>query len=112
MSFAKLNKAAKTVADGIDTSKMEFVALKDQCGKEFILKGFFFTTGKYGREIVVVTDDVLINIPKRYVEQFEAIKADPDMLEALLDGKCKITNIKMGDTSNGKTVFFDFADVE
>lgn len=112
MSFAKLNKAAKTVADGIDTSKLEFTALKDHIGEDIILRGFFFTSGKFGREVVAVTDTCLINLPKRYVEQFEAIKANPEDLDALLAGKCLITNIKMGDTQNGKTVFFDFADVE
>lgn len=111
MSFAKLNKAAKTVAEGIDTSKMSFSALKEHIGETLILRGFFFTTGKFGREVVAVTDKELVNLPKRYVEQFEEIKADPELLKDLLDGKCALSNIHMADTTNGKTCFFDFTDI-
>lgn len=111
MSFAKYNKSAKTIADGLDIKNMPFSALKEHCGEELILKGFFFTSGKYGREVVVVTDTAKINMPKRYVETFETIQNTPEDLEALVAGKCKITNIHMADTNNGKTVFFDMADI-
>lgn len=112
MSFAKLNKAAKTVAEGINTKEMSYTKLKEHVGETLILRGFFFTQGKFGKELVCVTDETLINMPKRYVGTFEAIQADTELLTALLAGKCAITNIHMGDTNNGTTVFFDFDDVE
>lgn len=108
--FAKLNNYKKTVRDGIDTDKMEFKPLKDLCGQHIKVDGFFFTTGKYGKQVVVVGNGVLINMPERCVAQFEDIAADEEMLKAVLEGHLMLDNIAMKTTKNGTTTIFDYAD--
>lgn len=114
MAFGKYNKASKrTIKEAIDLDKLGegFKDLKDYIGKEIVVDGFYFTDkGKYGKQVVLVADNSRINIPKRYVDQFEAIKNDDEDLKALLDGKCKLVNIRAIDSKNGKTTAFDFAD--
>ena len=107
--FDELNRKS-TVRDGINTEDLEFAPLKDFCGQKFRCDGFFFTDGKYGRQVVVVGGGYLINMPKRAVEQFETIQASPDLLEAVLAGKLMIKDIKMIDTRNGKTTAYTLAD--
>ena len=107
--FEKLNRRS-TVAEGVNTQEMDFKPLKDFCGTKISVKGFFFTEGRFGTQVVVVGNGYLINMPKRAVEQFEAIAQDDKMLDAVLDGKLEIKNIKMLDTKNGQTVAYDLAD--
>lgn len=114
MSFTKYNKSGtRTIREAIDLDKLEgYKDLKDYVGKEIVVDGFYFTDkGKYGKEVVIVADNTRINLPKRYVEQFEVIKNDPEDLKAVLDGKCKLVNIRPLESKNGKTTCFDFADV-
>ena len=108
--FEDLNKneSIKTVRDGIETDGMKFVPLKDFLGKSIKVDGFFFTKSKYGEQVVVVGEGSLINIPKRYVEQFKAIRDNKEKLEAVLAGKLSLGNITAIDSKNGKTVIFDF----
>lgn len=107
--FEQLNKdKIRTVKEGIDTSKMEFVPLKNFIGKTVKVDGFFFTKGKFGEQVVVVGEGVLINIPKRYTEEFKAIRDKADFLAAVLDGKLSLGDIKEIDSKNGKTVAFEF----
>ena len=107
--FENLNKnSVKTVKDGIDTDKMEFVPLKDFIGKTVKVDGFFFTKSKYGEQIVVVGEGCKINIPKRYTVEFKAIRDDAAMLQGVLDGKLTLANIRELDSKEGKTVAFDF----
>ena len=110
--FDSLNKFRKTVMDGVDTSEMEFKPLKDFCGKVVNVNGFFFTDGKFGKQVVVVGNGYLINMPQRAVESFEEIESDEDMLNAVLDGKLAIRDIHMIDTKNGVTVAYKFADIQ
>lgn len=108
--FGSLNKESKkTVRDGIDSTKWEFKPLKDFVGKDILVNGFFFTEGKYGKQVVVIADDVKINIPKRYTEDFEKIRDNDDARNAMLEGHLKLTDIKNIDSQNGKTVAFTFA---
>lgn len=107
--FDKLNKKS-TVCDGINTSDMEFAPLKDFCGQEFKCDGFFFTEGRYGKQVVVVGAGYLINMPGRATEQFEEIAGDKQMLEAVLKHHLMITDIKMINTRNGKTTAYTLAD--
>lgn len=109
--FEKLNMR-NTVASGIDTSKMDFVPLKWFCGKEFVIDGYFFTEGHFGKQVVLVNADenVLVNMPARSVEQFQKIDKDETMLKAVLSRKCKVTNISMKETRNGTTTIYDLAD--
>lgn len=114
MSFTKYNKSGtRTIREMIDLDKLEgYKDLKDFVGMEIPVDGFYFTDkGKYGKEVVVIGCGTRINLPKRYVEQFEAIKNDPEDLKAVLDGKCKLVNIRPCESKNGKTTCFDFADV-
>lgn len=109
--FEKLNMR-NTVASGIDTSEMDYVPLKNFCGKEFIIDGYFFTKGMYGKQVVLVNADenVLVNMPARSVEQFQKIDKDEEMLKAVLSRKCKVINIRMKETSSGTTTIYDLAD--
>ena len=112
-SFESLNKSGKrTIKEGIDTEKMTFVPLKDYIGKELKLDGFFFTDkGKYGKQVVVIADGKKVNIPKRYVEQFEAICDNKEALDDLIAGHVALTDIEEIDSKNGKTVAFAFKTV-
>lgn len=108
--FESLNKYRKTMQEGIDTSKMEFKPLKDFCGKSISVNGFFFTEGKYGKQVVVVGCGYLINMPSRAVEQFEEIESNEEMLKAVLEGKLVLENIRMVETKNGTTAAYELAD--
>lgn len=108
--FESLNKYRKTVQEGIDTSKMDFKPLKDFCGKKISVNGFFFTEGKYGKQVVVVGSGYLINMPARAVEQFEEIESKEEMLNAVLNGKLELTDIRMVETKNGTTTAYELAD--
>lgn len=107
--FNKLNKQ-RTVQSDVDTRNMEFKPLKDFCGTKINVRGFFFTAGKWGDQTVVVGNDYLINMPSRATEQFKIIADDEEMVEAVLNGKLMITDIKMVDTKNGKTTAYTLAD--
>ena len=98
-----------TVRDGIDTDKMDFVPIKNFVGQEILVDGFFFTEGRYGRQVVVVGNGYKINLPSRCTDVFQRIANDPEQLKAVLTGHLKLTNIKIKDTRNGTTVIFDFA---
>lgn len=107
--FESLNKS-RTIMDGVSTEGMDFKPLKDFCGETIKVKGFFFTEGRYGKQVVVVGNGYLINMPKRATETFEALAADKEMLAAMLKGKMEITDLKMIDTKNGTTVSYTFRD--
>ena len=47
--FNEMNGNKKTVREGIDTRAMDFAPLKDFCGREFVVDGYFFTNGRYGK---------------------------------------------------------------
>lgn len=108
--FNEMNGNKKTVREGIDTRSMDFAPLKDFCGREFRVDGYFFTNGRYGEQVVVVGAGALINFPNRAVKVFKAIDSDPQKVKAVLDGHLKITDIKIGQTRNGSTVFYTLAD--
>lgn len=106
--FGAFNKR-NTVMDGVDTSVMEYKPLKDFCGEKVKCQGFFFTDGKYGRQVVVIGNGYLINMPSRAVEQFKAIENDTNALNAVLNGQLALTGIKMIDTRNGRTTAYTLA---
>lgn len=103
--FDNLNQRS-TVKAGIDTTEMDFVKLGEFEGDEIMVDGFFFTDGKFGRQVVVVGNGALINMPQRAVEQFDAIKGNDKMLDAVLEGHLKLTgikNINLKGKNDGKT---------
>ena len=111
--FNELNKShARTVKEGVDTDAMEFAGLKEFVGKTIKVDGFFFTTsGKYGKQVVVVGNGYKINMPKRAVETFESIAANEFMLKAVLDGKLELINITPVTAKNGNdTVAYELHD--
>lgn len=108
--FNEMNGNKKTVREGIDTRAMDFAPLKDFCGREFVVDGYFFTKGRYGTQVVVVGAGTLINFPNRATKVFEDIDNDPQKVEAVLNGHLKIKDIKIGQTRNGSTVFYTLAD--
>lgn len=112
MLFEKLNVKSRTVREGVDLSTLEFRPLKNYIGQQIAVDGFFFTDGKYGRQVVVVGNGAKINLPSRYVEKFEMIEADAEMLQAVLDGKLILADIKAIATNNGNTTVFEFVTKE
>ena len=110
--FNELNNGRKSVKDGIDTKSMEFAPISNFVGKTVKVDGFFFTKkGKYGEQVVVVGNGYLVNMPKRAVEQFKLIYNDDTMLNAVLDGKLCLTDIKPISTNNGDTTAYTLTDV-
>lgn len=109
MLFEKLNYTSRTIKEGVDLSKMEFKPLKDFIGQTIYVDGFFFTEGKYGKQVVVVGNGYKINLPSRFVEKFETIDGDAEMLEAMINGKLMLTNIEPLATNNGTSTSFRFA---
>lgn len=109
--FSKMNHSKKTIRDGITLDGMNFKPLKDFIGKTLIVDGFFFTDGKYGKQAVVIADGTKINMPKRYVEDFDAIRDNDEALQTMLEGHMQITDIKAFDGQNGKTTICTFATV-
>lgn len=103
--FNNLNKRS-TVREGIDTQSMEFKPLKEFCGQRVKCDGFFFTDGKYGKQVVVVGSGYLINMPARAVEQFEEIAGNVEAVDEVLKGHLVLKDIKMIDTRNGKTTAY------
>lgn len=108
--FKELNNYVSTVREGIDTSEMEFKPLKDFCGKNLIVDGFFFTDGKFGEQVVVVANGYLVNMPQRATEVFNNIKKDEKLLNAVLNRHLMITKIHMVDTKNGTTAAYTLDD--
>lgn len=104
-NFNNLNRKS-TVKENINTEAMEFKPLKDFCGTEVKCDGYFFTDGKYGKQVVVVGNGYLINMPMRAVKQFEEINDSEEALNAVLNGELKLTDIKMIDTRNGRTTAY------
>jgi len=106
--FESLNRK-NTVMEGISTEGMEFKKLKDFVNTTIECKGFFFTTNTINNEkqVVVVSQTCLINMPKRAVAQFETIENNPEMLKAVLDGKLTIEVHDMVKTKVGATVAYD-----
>ena len=109
--FNELNNI-QTVREGINTKEQEFKPLSDFCGKTIRVDGFFFTVGKYGRQVVVVGNGYNINMPKRAVRTFDAIFNNEFMLSAVLKGKLEIINIEQKETKQGSTTIYELHDVE
>lgn len=111
--FKKFNKGSSYVREGINTRDQEFCPLSNFIGQVIHVDGFFFTNGDYGKQVVVVGEGFNINMPARALEQFEAIKDDPEALKAVLAGKLIINEIKAGKSKAGKdTTFYNLDDAE
>lgn len=109
--FKELNKNFKsTIKEGTDLQSLEFKKLKDFIGESVIVDGFFFTDGDFGKQVVVVGNGYKINLPARYVEQFEEIQKDDDLVQAMFEGHMMMADIRSIKTKQGYTTGFDFED--
>lgn len=109
--FENYNVQKQTIREGIDTNAMEFKPISDFAGQTIKVDGFFFTTkGKYGKQVVVVGNGSLINMPKRAVEVFEKIANNEAQLQAVLDGHLMLTDINPITTKNGPSTAYKFKD--
>ena len=105
--FGELNKKS-TVKEGIDTSNMEFKKLREFIGSNVNPVGFFITEGKFGEQVVVVTEDCLINMPSYTTETFKNLT--DEQIEAIKDGKMIITDIAVKEIHGREGVVFRYAD--
>lgn len=100
----------ETVNEAINTEGMMYKKIHDCVGTELIIKGFFFTKSKFGGlNVVVVTDDYLINMPQRAVDVFKKVADNERALALFKNGYYKITNIKSGHSKkyNSDTTYYD-----
>ena len=111
MKFTDFNTKS-TIAEEINIEENEFIKLAEYVDKNktATVKGFFFTDGDYGKQVVAVTDGYNINMPTRCVEMFEAIAKSDELLETMKNGKAKIGHFKKVAGKNGRhgTVVFDW----
>lgn len=111
--FEQLNQTGtRTIMNGIDLNALPFKSIKDFIGQTIHVRGFFFTDGRFGKQVVVVGSGAKINLPARYVKVFELVQDTPELLQGVLDGKMILKNIKESNTRNGSTTTFDFATAE
>lgn len=110
--FENLNRK-KTVMEHVDTDGMEWKKLKDFKGTEIPVKGYFFTINSFtgAKQVTVVSENDLINMPQRAVFQFEEIYDDDEMNNAVLEGRLKVV---VGDeikTRKGSTIEYTLAEI-
>lgn len=107
--FDSLNTTTRrTIREDINLSAMAYKPLKDFIGQTIKVDGFFFTDGRFGKQVVVVGNGYKINLPKREVAKFERIDQDDNMLGAMLEGHLILTNIEKWDTNIGTSVKFKY----
>lgn len=109
-NFSNLNKANGVRPADLNTDDFDYTHIREYEGESLPVRGFFFTNGDFGRQVVVITDDCFVNMPARAVEDFEKIENDPDAKQAVLDGELVLTDIESVKTKRGKdTVAYKFA---
>lgn len=108
--FKELNNYQQTMKDNVVLQDMEFKPLKEFRGQTLKVEGFFFTDGKYGKQVCVIANGYKINMPGRAVETFMQIANNNEMLNAVLEGHLELTNIKETETKNGTTTTYTFKD--
>ena len=98
---------------GIDTKNMDFYKCEEMPqGKKLIVHGFFTTPDNgYGRGAVAILDDVLLNLPQRYVEKVDTILSDDEMIEEIKTGNVAI-EISTFTSKKYKKVGYDVTFVE
>ena len=76
----------------IDTKNMDFYKCEEMPQKKPLkLRGVFITPDNgYGPGAVAILDDVLLNLPQRYVETVDTILSDDEMIEEIKTGKVAI----------------------
>ena len=99
-----------TLPDNIDLKEIIFTKARDLVGDAFDpmpLLGFFFKTGKYGKEVTIVVDrngeTLGVNIPNWYIKTFEDL-TDEEVKE-ILDGKQALESVEAFETQGGNTSY-------
>ena len=99
-----------TLPDTIDLREITYTKARDLVGEQFdpmILQGYFFKTGKYGKEITIVVDragELLgVNIPNWYIKTFEDL-TDEEVAE-ILEGKQALESVEAFETQGGNTSY-------
>lgn len=113
--FAEKNMINGVMPAEINAKELEFEPLKAMINKNLVVNGFFFSTGRFGEQVVIIATDEdgvihKLNMPKRACDTFKGIVEKDEEKKAVLDGHCGINNIRMIDTKNGTTVAYDFID--
>lgn len=98
---------------GIDTKTMDFKKCEEMPQETALKVHGFFTTpdNGYGRGSVAILDDVLLNLPQRYVETVDTILSDDEMIEEIKTGKVAIV-ISSFISKKYKKVGYDITFVE
>lgn len=104
--FDKFNGTSTVRPEVGDIKEWPFVALKEFEGEQLKVDGFFFTEGKYGRQVVVVANGSKVNMPGYAVKIFDRIAADDEAVNMMLDGNMAISDIEPLETRNGTTTEF------
>ena len=112
-SFNKFN-GDMVLRAGVEIDGYEFVKLENYIGEGSIINvdGYFFTNGKYGKQVVVVGNGAKINMPKYATKYFERIDEDEEAKEHVMAGDLVIVDICELETRNGNTVGFKLADAK
>lgn len=97
----------------IDTKDMEFKKCGEMPqGTALMVHGFFTTPDNgYGRGAVAILDDVLLNLPQRYVETVDTILSDDEIIEEIKTGRAAI-EISTFTSKKYKKVGYDVTFVE
>lgn len=88
MSLKKYNKTG--INWGIETDGFAYVKLAElEEGKIYPLRGMFVTPDNgFGEGAVLITDSCMVNIPQRYVQMINEIRASKEDVEEIIAGKC------------------------
>lgn len=109
--FNEKNFEKRTVNKAINTRELPFVKLKELVGTSQRIYGYFFTNGDYGKQLVCVTKDKLINMPNRYLSTFEEWSDEERV--SIIEGGLVLADIREYLTKTGKTcIIFDYMDAE
>jgi len=113
-NFSKLNKANGVRPENFNTDGFDYTHIREYAGRDLPVKGFFFTNSRKGRQVVIITDDCLVNMPGRAVEEFEALESDPEAVKAVLNGELVLTDIvyPVKTKSGNDTTIYNFANAE
>ena len=111
-NFNRFNGSSTVRPEVGEIKDWPFMPLKDYIGGYVLVDGFFFTEGKYGKQVVVVGNGAKINMPGFAVKHFEALAKDDEAVAAMLAGEMALTDIEELETKNGKTTSFRICNAE
>lgn len=96
-----------------DWSELKFGDISELDGKMVGVRGLFIKKDEtYGNQPVIVTDEALYSISRRYVDTVKLILESPEMVKAVNEGNLAV-KIKKGFSEKYKkdTYYVNFCDV-